>query len=515
MKIANLKKIIAQALALIIIASLVSCSGGENVSDITTDEITGETLEVQSTGTAQTDIQTETPMPEVIVNVKDHGAVGDGVTDDTEAFKKALAKLNAGEGFYIPSGRYLLSGNITFTKSNITVFGDGKKSSQIFYTKEQGSYDSMLRASLFTFSRVNGLVVRDLFLEYGGDFRPAAEQTLTGLVNGIYLFGCNNVKIMGIEAFRFNYAGVFLGSGSDYLVENCDLHHNRVAGLLYKDVSDVLIQKNTFNHNGSEPDGGTGYGCVATSSAKAHGVKVINNVANYNYRKGIDVHSGSKILIDSNKCHANRLYGIYAEGTTTSEITITNNKITGMTSANTTLGEPYGTVFGICVGVYSETNDGKERNHTVANNELLGFDAAEGQSLPFYIFGSNDKGTIKFTDNVVEGKTVDYLMCVQRNSKNNDHGLKIEFSGNKISVERVRKDAFIFYAKELDIKDNTVGIGQYRGGDLIKAYGATNSTLTLSNNTFSVDSSSKTTVFGTISFSTVNKENTLFNGKEQ
>lgn len=45
-----------------------------------------------------------------MVSVKDHGAVGDGETDDTAAFKAALAQAgNNGQHVYVPRGRYVLS----------------------------------------------------------------------------------------------------------------------------------------------------------------------------------------------------------------------------------------------------------------------------------------------------------------------------------------------------------------------------------------------------------------------
>ena len=44
-----------------------------------------------------------------IVNVKDFDAKGDGVTDDTQAIKDAVATLKDGDTLYFPSGTYLVS----------------------------------------------------------------------------------------------------------------------------------------------------------------------------------------------------------------------------------------------------------------------------------------------------------------------------------------------------------------------------------------------------------------------
>ena len=56
-----------------------------------------------------------------VVNVKDFGAKGDGVTDDTAAFQSVLNKANSGHiSCYLPSGNYIVNG-IT-TASSYEVF---------------------------------------------------------------------------------------------------------------------------------------------------------------------------------------------------------------------------------------------------------------------------------------------------------------------------------------------------------------------------------------------------------
>jgi len=59
-----------------------------------------------------------------VVSVKDFGAVGDGVADDTVAIQAAMAAAN-GKGLYFPAGTYLTT-SITFSSlSNMLIFGDG------------------------------------------------------------------------------------------------------------------------------------------------------------------------------------------------------------------------------------------------------------------------------------------------------------------------------------------------------------------------------------------------------
>ncbi len=69
----------------------------------------------------------------LIYNVKDYGAVGDGVTNDTTAIQAAVNAAHAAGGgeVYIPSGTYIVSGDgdasdgCIMLYDNITVYGDG------------------------------------------------------------------------------------------------------------------------------------------------------------------------------------------------------------------------------------------------------------------------------------------------------------------------------------------------------------------------------------------------------
>lgn len=57
---------------------------------------------------------------ETVVNVKDFGAVGDGVTNDTQAFLQALA--SGAKKLYVPVGTYLA--NIDLPSSSVTIEGE-------------------------------------------------------------------------------------------------------------------------------------------------------------------------------------------------------------------------------------------------------------------------------------------------------------------------------------------------------------------------------------------------------
>ncbi|MDX2054996.1 MAG: glycosyl hydrolase family 28-related protein [Polyangiaceae bacterium] len=66
------------------------------------------------------------PNPTATINVKDQGAKGDGITDDTLAFEQALtlAKANCGV-IEVPAGTYILSRPLFFDQSGVVLRGAG------------------------------------------------------------------------------------------------------------------------------------------------------------------------------------------------------------------------------------------------------------------------------------------------------------------------------------------------------------------------------------------------------
>ena len=67
-----------------------------------------------------------------VVNVKDFGAVGDGIADDTAAIQAAV---NTGKTVYLPEGIYICSLELTSANKNVEIFGDSCFSSILKFTQ--------------------------------------------------------------------------------------------------------------------------------------------------------------------------------------------------------------------------------------------------------------------------------------------------------------------------------------------------------------------------------------------
>jgi hypothetical protein len=69
------------------------------------------------------------------VNVQDFGAKGDGVTDDTRAFRNAIAACPVNRAVVIPKGIYRITDTLQIKRSGVALRGDDKEKSIIFFEK--------------------------------------------------------------------------------------------------------------------------------------------------------------------------------------------------------------------------------------------------------------------------------------------------------------------------------------------------------------------------------------------
>lgn len=79
------------------------------------------------------------------VSVKDFGATGDGVTDDTVAIQAALTSLSGGGQLIFPSGTYLVSGQLTIAGSDLIVSGNGDATIKL----KNGNYSGLANLYMF------------------------------------------------------------------------------------------------------------------------------------------------------------------------------------------------------------------------------------------------------------------------------------------------------------------------------------------------------------------------------
>jgi len=344
----------------------------------------------------------------------------------------AILNLKNGDTLYIPPGTYYCAEPLNVGADDIKICGGGK-TTHIIYTREQTDEYTSETASLFVFKNgIKNVTLKDLKLQYTGFYFPEFGQSYDGKVNGI-LFGiCENILIDTVELLGFNANAIFVSGPSkdhyskDFRVTNSYLHHNRVAGVLYGYVDGIKITNCVLEYMGSQLDGGTGYGCAGSSGGHPLNIEVRDNRANYNWRKGIDLHAGENAVIENNICRGNRLYGIYTEGPRTTNVIIRGNIISDMYKEKLDIGEPYTWINGISVGTYSENNE-KAYNYEITGNIITSFGLKEGNAYPIYVYNKFAFGKINISDNIIDCDYITNVITIPGTEKEPiDFKVKIE-----------------------------------------------------------------------------------------
>lgn len=138
--------------------------------------------------------QGEIPAPDKIVNVKDYGAVGDGVANDRAAFNSALnAVKNGGGVVFVPAGTYALDGGLKL-ESGVVIRGQRSSNTKLVFSHfgyciyTQGSLSSPTVAitaggekgsSVLTVSDTSGFAVGD-YVEIEQEMDPAWKHSNWG-----------------------------------------------------------------------------------------------------------------------------------------------------------------------------------------------------------------------------------------------------------------------------------------------------------------------------------------------
>lgn len=74
------------------------------------------------------------PSPAVTHNIRDFGAKGDGIADDSAAFKKAVTSVQRGV-ILIPAGRYIITDIIEITKPGVILRGEDRDRTVLYFPK--------------------------------------------------------------------------------------------------------------------------------------------------------------------------------------------------------------------------------------------------------------------------------------------------------------------------------------------------------------------------------------------
>jgi len=226
---------------------------------------------------------------EQTVSVKDFGAVGDGVTDDTTAIQDAIDAFSAtGATIFLPAGTYKVTSTLNIQSSYISLVGDGRGTTII---ESASAINDVIYLQGLSSPGIYNNTLRDFDIRFSVTTTAGnaismyrANQIIVERVNIDAAWNCFNIKttnnVILTEIIGSNVRG-------DY---GC-YWHSLSDGT---ERSDVLTMANTvFNNNSNGGDGIVLDGfvqtlrlvCVGILNAN-YGFQVKNTVPNPSYFPG-------------------------------------------------------------------------------------------------------------------------------------------------------------------------------------------------------------------------------------
>lgn len=198
-------------------------------------------------GTGAVSRTVQAKLRETSISVKDFGAVGDGVTDDTSAIAAAYAALIASGGgkLFFPEGTYLTTDTLTFADEThgVLIEGVSKDASSIVITNAVATPVFYIGSSTL----VTGLItVRDISVG------PAQGAGANGVGN--IAFEVVNRPGIVFERVGVDINNVAMQFTTSYAprIEQCYITNCGGAGIYFTDKSSngAVIRDNTMNSNG-------------------------------------------------------------------------------------------------------------------------------------------------------------------------------------------------------------------------------------------------------------------------
>ncbi|MBF1284750.1 right-handed parallel beta-helix repeat-containing protein [Neisseria sicca] len=492
------------------------------------------------------------------INVDDFGADPTGKKDSLAAIKAALNAAHKEKAMLFMDGTYYISDQIVINGNNSGVkgiFGSGMGKTLITFDKAQvgvfnpnTNHDDIRAFAGILVDGQNHKTIANLSVKYTNSDFYRKGLSYFGKVSGILVNDADHTLISKVEVSGANRAGVMFTStdalvreagksqtykarvqsgeineqydhlplGENNRIVDSYLHHNRVAGAMVGYQKNFVGEGNRLEWNGHEADGGTGYGMTAMAGSYNYGITFRNNTTDHNYRKGLDVHDGTGIVIENNVLNGDRLYGIaaYNRQFSMDNVKIKGNVITQDPNFRLYMDDDLGKHYHMYSGIQVQTNTQLRDLHTadkgyydISGNTIKNLAVYQNNIQTYGIEFRNHESkmdyTLNITDNKIDGDSTKYLMAVINNTydhvnKHNGIGTgTINISDNTANIGKIAPGAVPFYIEEhrsevplhgsVTLNNNDITVREESAGYREFAYMRTNAKeYNVTNNTLSL-----------------------------
>jgi parallel beta-helix repeat protein len=217
------------------------------------------------------------------ISVQQHGASGDGATDDAPAIQRALDAAQAGSVVLIPKGHYKISRSLVIRNERIALVGDGA------VLEATTPNDQAIEIT------ADHVVLAGLRLQGISYVRLNTPSSSKILLRGRHARIFSNTIIGGASV------GIFLSDAHHVWVYDNTVENTLADGIhITKGSSNVIVERNTV--------GGTGDDMIAVVSYRKHAnmpacsdvVIRENRLLGNHHGRGIAVVGGTRVTIEKN-----------------------------------------------------------------------------------------------------------------------------------------------------------------------------------------------------------------------
>jgi polygalacturonase len=272
---------------------------------------------------------TQTPTITVgstVINVKNMGAMGNGVNDDTAAFQAAIDALpSSGGTISVPNGTYMINGLVGITmRSNTRLSMQGSASLNEIPNSAERSW-------VLKIWNVNNVEVEGGHIV--GD-RVGHQGTAGQWGYGVNISGASTVYVHDIIVSNCFGDGMLVGAtgngSSAVLSTNVTLNrvqstNNRRQGLTIAPTTDLYVVNSSFtSSNGLAPQ--AGIDIEPQTQGTVQHVRIEDSVLSNNVGNGLEMHANTTdVTLIGSTAQNNQGYGVFDYGADNS--TITNNNL--------------------------------------------------------------------------------------------------------------------------------------------------------------------------------------------
>lgn len=347
------------------------------------------------------------------INIKNYGAIGNGLNDDGNSIQKAINELKENQVLFIPKGTYLIKRTLNFDKKNVKVVGEGISS---FFQYKWGKYSKtkkllygfhLRNASNITFSnfRIDGGAknYKQIIL----DDNNKQTWDVDGAYHLFFIQPKSDYSVNNITFEKLSLSNSFFDAihsyarpadpgpknkSKDIFINNCSFSNIGSHGVGLGLVSNLIVERSKFENVGLMKvlNSGFGSGMAVDASGGSENVTIRNNVvsgAGAGFKCETHENNGGKYLTSKNITISSNViknlytgkdyeifYGIKANG---DNVKVLGNKIesfyhgilVGKNAKNTTITGNTISVTGLgATGIRVDKNLGF---HILRNNQII------------------------------------------------------------------------------------------------------------------------------------------------